>query len=53
MISNSPSFACAKWETFSKTKAWKVSGTENAPVYVRFRDNAGNVSSAYNSLSRR
>jgi hypothetical protein len=53
MISNSPSFACAKWEKFSKTKAWKAFGKENAPVYVRFRDNAGNVSSAYNSLSRR
>ncbi len=42
-ISNIATFSCADWEPYATRKAWHVpSGTTT--VYVRFRDNAGNVS---------
>jgi N-acetylneuraminic acid mutarotase len=43
MINNRADFTCASWESYATHKAWNVpSGTTT--VYVRFRDNAGNVS---------
>jgi hypothetical protein len=43
MISHLPSFGRATWEAYATTKAWYApSGT--TMVYVKFRDNAGNVS---------
>jgi N-acetylneuraminic acid mutarotase len=52
MISNSASFACAQWEPFSKTKAWKAPAGEKQTVYVRFRDNAGNISQVYSTIAK-
>lgn len=52
IISNSQGFACAKWEPFSKTKAWKVAANAETPIYVRFRDHAGNVSTVYSTVTR-
>jgi|GEM_PF-1795737 Kelch motif. len=52
IISNSENFACAKWEPFSKTKAWKVAANAETPIYVRFRDHAGNVSTVYSTVAR-
>ena len=43
MISNRADFYCESWETCATSKGWYVpSGTTT--VYVKFRDNAGNVS---------
>ncbi|MFN8491728.1 MAG: Calx-beta domain-containing protein [Caldilineaceae bacterium] len=44
LISNSIDFACANWETFNGTKAWYLPA-DASNVYIKFRDNAGNVSS--------
>jgi hypothetical protein len=44
IISNRPDFLCADWESYATRKHWYVpAGTTT--VYVKFRDNAGNVSS--------
>jgi hypothetical protein len=43
IISHLPSFNCARWEPYTTTRAWYApDGT--TMVYVKFRDNAGNVS---------
>jgi PKD repeat protein len=40
--------AFSTWETYSTTRAWTLPGGDGVKtVYVRFRDNAGNVSAAY------
>ena len=43
MISNAANFDAASWESYTATKAWYVpQGTTT--IYVKYRDNAGNVS---------
>jgi hypothetical protein len=43
IISNRPDFYCASWEGYVISQAWYVpEGTTT--VYVKFRDNAGNIS---------
>ncbi|MCB0105767.1 MAG: hypothetical protein KDE53_07655 [Caldilineaceae bacterium] len=44
MISHRQDFTGAAWEPFAPTKAWSLSVGESVTVYVRFRDNAGNLS---------
>ena len=52
MISNRADFFCESWETYATSKGWYVpSGTTT--IYVKFRDNAGNVSDvATDTISR-
>ena len=47
LISNQPDCAGATWEAYATSRAWAI-GSETA-VYVRFRDNAGNVSQTYSA----
>lgn len=47
MISNRPDFVGAAWEAFAQKRAWDL-GAGNS-VYVRFKDNAGNVSATYSA----
>ena len=42
-------FSGAYWETFTTTREWEMLGGET--VYVRFRDNAGNISETYQTVS--
>ena len=43
MIGNKADFKCAIWEQYSPDKSWFApEGTSK--IYVKFRDNAGNVS---------
>lgn len=47
MVSNDPHFEGAQWTTFEENQPWTLGPTppgEYARVYVRFRDDAGNVS---------
>jgi hypothetical protein len=43
MISNRSDFYCAQWENYATSKAWYMPDGSST-VYVKFRDNAGNVS---------
>jgi len=43
MISHLPDCRCGTWEPYSTTKAW-YAPEEATAIYVKFRDNAGNVS---------
>jgi hypothetical protein len=43
MISNRADFPCAGWQTYAAGKNWYVPAGETI-IYVKFRDNAGNVS---------
>ena len=43
MISHLSDCKCGTWESYSATKAWYVPA-EATTIYVKFRDNAGNVS---------
>lgn len=45
MLSNRPDLADADWEAYTTQRSWSLD--ENRTVYVRFRDNAGNVSETY------
>jgi hypothetical protein len=45
LISNQPDFAGSTWEPYSTSRAWELGA--NGIVYVRYRDNAGNVSTTY------
>jgi len=47
LISNRPDFAGAAWETYATSRGWTLDS--NNTVYVRFRDNAGNVSATYSA----
>jgi N-acetylneuraminic acid mutarotase len=47
LISNQPDFAGAIWESYATSRAWALGS--NMVVYVRFRDNAGNVSVTYSA----
>jgi hypothetical protein len=49
LISNQPDFAGASWEAYATRRAWTLGS--NTAVYVRFRDNAGNVSQTYSAGS--
>lgn len=44
MIGNRSDFASASWEPFVTARSWSVPEGTLAYVYVRFRDNAGNIS---------
>lgn len=44
MISNHIGFGCAMWEPYTAAKEWYVPEGATTTVYVKFRDNAGNVS---------
>jgi len=46
MIGNEPDFSGGQWETYKPQKDWDLIGTT---VYVKFRDNAGNVSRVYSA----
>jgi len=48
MLSNQSDFAGASWETYATSHAWTFDS--NNTVYVRFRDNAGNVSQTYSAV---
>jgi len=45
MLSNSTAFSGATWETYATTRQWTFD-TGNT-VYVRYKDNAGNISVTY------
>jgi hypothetical protein len=45
LISNQSDFSGAIWESYATSRAWALGS--NGTVYVRFRDNAGNVSTTY------
>jgi von Willebrand factor type A domain len=48
MISNNSAFTGASWEPFTTTRKWTLGAFGGyAMVYARFRDAAGNISSAY------
>jgi hypothetical protein len=47
LISNQADFVGASWEVYATSRAWTLGS--NTAVYVRFRDNAGNVSSTYST----
>ncbi|MCE7984076.1 MAG: hypothetical protein DYG89_23120 [Caldilinea sp. CFX5] len=44
LISNTTTFTCADWQSYAATQAWYVPSGATTTVYVKFRDNAGNVS---------
>lgn len=44
LISNTTSFTCADWQPFAASQAWYVPSGATTTVYVKFRDNAGNIS---------
>ena len=49
MISNDNKFTAVQWETYVATKQWVLaSGNGTKTVYVKFKDNAGNISREYN-----
>lgn len=47
MLSNRADFAGATWESYATSKTWTL-GVNNT-VYLRYRDNAGNVSQTYSA----
>ena len=48
MISNGQDFAGAVWENYSSSKPWALApGNGSKTVYIKFKDNAGNVSTVY------
>ena len=49
MVSNSPAFTGAAWETLTATKSWSIDS--GGKVYVAFKDYAGNVSPTYTQSS--
>lgn len=44
LISNTTNFTCADWLPFAATQTWSVPTGAATTVYVKFRDNAGNIS---------
>jgi len=47
MISNDSAFTGASWETYATTKAWTLAtGDGTKTVYAKFKDTAGNISTA-------
>jgi hypothetical protein len=49
IISNRADFSCAAWVNYATTSAWYVPPGVTT-VYVKFRDNAGNVSTTYSAI---
>ncbi len=47
LISNLSDFSGATWESYATSRAWVLES--NRTVYVRYRDNAGNVSITYSA----
>jgi len=47
LVSHQPDFAGATWEAYATSRAWTLGSSTT--VYVRFRDNAGNISSTYST----
>jgi hypothetical protein len=47
MLSNRADFAGASWQTYATSATWTLDN--NSTVYVRFKDNAGNVSQTYSA----
>ncbi|UZR93583.1 hypothetical protein [Chondrinema litorale] len=43
-LSNSKNFSSANWEPFSNQVSWRMSGNGLQKVYIRLKDEAGNVS---------
>jgi photosystem II stability/assembly factor-like uncharacterized protein len=48
-ISNAPEFSKANWESYITLKDWYLPDVNGASVYVRFRDQAGNISPTYSA----
>jgi N-acetylneuraminic acid mutarotase len=46
---NDANFSNAVWEAYATEKNWQVPSTGTTTVYVKFRDNAGNVSTTYSA----
>ncbi|GAA4849927.1 hypothetical protein [Algivirga pacifica] len=46
-ISLSENFDGAEWKPYRPLFQWTISGMGNIPVYLRFKDHVGNVSSTY------
>jgi hypothetical protein len=49
MISNDMAFSAANWEIFATHTIWQVPSTGTTTFYVKFRDNAGNISTTYSA----
>jgi hypothetical protein len=47
LLSNTPDFGGASWEAYATIRIWDLGN--NNTVYVRFRDNAGNISQTYSA----
>ena len=47
-VSNQSSFAGAAWQPFTPVQPWPL----GVPIYVQFRDSAGNISPAVSNLVR-
>jgi len=47
LISNQPDFAGATLESYATSRAWALGS--NGTVYVRYKDNAGNISTTYSA----
>lgn len=45
LVSNSPAFSGASWESLAASKSWNMES--GGKVYVAFKDNAGNASPVY------
>ncbi len=47
-ISNDSGFSAGNWETFAVSKSWSLTaGDGDKTVYIKLRDNAGNISNVY------
>lgn len=46
---NDANFTTAVWEVYATEKNWQVPYTGTTTVYVKFRDNAGNISTTYSA----
>ena len=53
LIGNRADFYCAGWENYATSKAWWVPEGATTTVYVKFRDNAGNVSAPVSATTTR
>jgi hypothetical protein len=53
LISNRADFYCAGWENYATSKAWWVPEGATTTVYVKFRDNAGNISAPVSATTTR
>ena len=50
MVSNDPNFAEGVWESYATTKDWTLTdGVGTKKVYIKFEDDAGNISKVYSN----